>query len=298
MSLPLGYRVAEYRPVAAWWRWWPLAEREFLAIFRTRWGVGLFFVCLMPTVIRLVMLLIVFGVLNFGPPSLRTRIPTRGGELGAIDPHRVEFYVDPVLQVMPGMVCALLLTTLFVARAIASDRTTNALELYWTRGISPWSYLLAKWVGSLLLMGTFTVAAPLTLWLTGGFLAEDWTLLSSTAAPFASALAGLLVATAAWTAAGVLLSAACRSPNAAMVLWCMLLVGTKSVGVVLARLAQEPQLRSCLSVWDAGGVVARAIAGLPQREASVPGAFALLIGMIAVLFVLARRRLRLVEAVG
>lgn len=298
MSVPLGYRVADYRPVAAWWRWWPLAEREFLAMFAKRWGVGLFFVCLLPTLFRLVMLLIVFGVLNFGPPSLRNRMPTRGGDLGVVDPYRVEFYVDPVLQVMPGMVCALLLTTLFVARAVARDRTTNALELYWTRGISPWGYLLAKWVGSLLLMVTFTVVAPLALWLTACFLAEDWTLFTGTAGSFACALAGLLAASVLWTAIGVLLSAACTSPNAAMVLWCMLLVGTQSFGFVLARLVREPWLRSCLSVWDAGGVVARAIGGLPQREASVPGAFAMLLGMVAVLFLLARRRLRLVEAVG
>lgn len=298
MTHPLEYRTATWRPVPMWRRAWPLVWQEATVLFRSKWGVALFFFCLLPAFVRLAMLLILFGVVNFGPAVLRNRSVPRGrnNELATIDPARVEFYIDPVLQVMPGMVFVLLVSTLVVARAIARDRTTNGLELYWTRGISPWGYLLGKWLGCALIVGALTVLAPLALWLTACFLAEDWSLLLDTALPFARALLGLVVATLTWTALGVLVSASCATPTAAMVLWAMLLVGTSSIGVVAAAAARAEWLRSCLSVWDAGGVVARAIAGVAQRDASVLGACATLAGLLVLLFAVARRHLRVTEA--
>ena len=161
MTGVLGYRAASYEPVPAWRRWWPLARQQLRSLFGTRWGVGLFFLCVVPALVRLVLLLVFFGVLNFGPVEIRDQMPRPGADFARFDPFRVEFYVDDVLQVMPGMVFVLLLTTVGAARSIARDRTTNALELYWTRGIAPWTYLFAKWVGATLLVATLTVLAPL-----------------------------------------------------------------------------------------------------------------------------------------
>jgi hypothetical protein len=246
-------------------------------------------------------LLIMFGVVSFGPPALRNRLSSRAtGEMASLDPRRVEFYVDPVLQVMPGMVFVLLLSSLVVARAIARDRSTNALELYWTRGITPWSYLLAKWVGGHLLLSTLTVLAPLALWVTAVFLAEDWSLFADTWWPMLGALVALALITAVWTGLGILLSAAANSPNGAMVAWISLLVGSGALAVVLAVVLREPWLRSCLSVWEAGGVVVRSLAGLTQGRGgvSVPGAYAMLGALLVVTGWRARRRLRLGEAIG
>lgn len=268
-------------------------------MFRTKWGVGLFFVCLLPSLIRLAMLLIMFGVIQFGPLSLRNRMSGRASsEVAMLDPRTADFYVEPVLQVMPGMVFALLLTTLVVARAVAKDRATNALELYWTRGITPWTYVLAKWLGTLLMVSVVTVLAPLALWLTAVFLADDWTLASNSWWPVVKGLGGLLVATSTWTALGILVSVACATPSTAMVLWTMLLVGSSALAVALSTTLHEPQLRSTLSVWHAGGVVARAIAGIPQRQVSVGGALAVLAILFGMLLLRARSRLRLSEAVA
>ncbi|MBL8753471.1 MAG: hypothetical protein JNK15_09235 [Planctomycetes bacterium] len=293
MTSRLNYRRAEFRPVPPLLRAWPLARLEAVGLFRTRWGIALFFVCLLPGLIRLAMLLLVFGVIQFGPLSLRNRLATPAArEVAALDPFRVEFYVEPVLQVMPGMVFALLLTTLVAARTVAKDRATNALELYWTRGITPIGYLVAKWVGATLLVATITVAVPLALWVTAVLLADDWTLLTTSAWPMLRALAALGLFTGVWTAIAVLASLGCRQPNTAMVVFCMLVVGSAAIGFVASRVLRTPELHGSLSLWHAGGVVARAMAGLPQRGVSVGGSIALLGGLVAGLAWRARARLR------
>lgn len=276
-------------------RLWSLASFEFRALFSRRFGVVAFCVCLFPGLGRLVMLLILFGVVNFGPQGIRSRLQGRTS-IPSLDPERVDFYLEPVLSTMPGMVFLLLLTALVVARTIARDRLANALELYWTRGISPLGYVLAKWLGGFLLVGVLTIAVPVMLWLTAGFLAEDWTLLFDTAWPMARAVVGLVLVTALWTGICLALSAICSSPNAAMVAWAMLLVGSTAVGVVLANALDAPWLRSCLGLWDAGAVVVRAIAGAPQRGVSAAGAAATLAAVFVSLVLLARPRLRLSEA--
>jgi ABC-type transport system involved in multi-copper enzyme maturation permease subunit len=297
MTGDLQIRRASYEPVPTWRRWMPLARSEFTSLFRTRWGVGLYFVCRFPGIGRLVMLMIIFGVVNFGPPELRGRLRAPPG-LAYLDPNRVEFYVHPFLDVMPGMVFTLIVTSLVVARSIARDRTTNALELYWTRGISPRAYLLAKWWGCACLVGTLTVAVPFSLWATAVLLADDWSLLTSTALPMMQALLGMAAATAVWTALGILVSALCRSPNKAVVLWITMIVGTSAIGFVVAKAFGDWSLRSSLSVWHAGGVVARAVGGLWQPGDSIGGACLVLGSLLVVVAALAWRRLRLVEAVG
>jgi ABC-type transport system involved in multi-copper enzyme maturation permease subunit len=282
---------------AAWWRRiWPLANFEFRSLFRSRWGVALFGLCLVPGVARLVMLLMVFGVVNFGPPGLRMRLQNRA-EIPGLDPWRVDFYLDPVLSVMPGLVFVLLLTSLVVARTIARDRMANALELYWTRGISPLGYVTGKWLGGFLLVATVTMLVPLALWVTAVFLAEDWTLFTGSALSMLMALVGLLLATIVWTSICLAISAIASAPNTAMVAWCMLLVGSSALGVVMANALREPWLRSCLSIWDAGGVIVRAVAGVPQGDVSIQGAAATLSVTCVLLALFARTRLRLGEAV-
>lgn len=284
------------RATGARLRAWPLAEFEFRSLFRSSWGIVLFLFCLFPGLARLVMLLIIFGVLNFGPAGLRARLENRA-QFATLDPWRVDFYLEPVLSVMPGLVFVMLLSTLVVARTVARDRMANALELYWTRGISPLAYVFGKWLGGFLLVALITVAVPGALWITACFLAEDWALMAGSAVGMARAVLGLLLVTWIWTGMCLAISTLCNRPNTAMVAWCMLLVGSSAVGVVLANVLHEPWLRSCLSVWEAGGVVVRAIAGVAQREASVPGAVASLATTAILLAGAAWWRLRRTEAI-
>ncbi len=294
----LGYRTASFTPVPTWRRWWPLARQEFLSLFRTKWGVAVFAVCLIPSLARLVLMMILFGILDFGP-QLRERLSRgRSPQLAIWNPSRVDFYTEPVLSVMPGMVCVLLLTTLVVARAIARDRATNALELYWTRGISPRAYFWAKWLGCYLLVAAVTVLAPLLLWVTGVLLAEDWQLLHETLPGLPGMLGGLLLGTALLTTICLQVSAASRSANAATVLWCVLLIGSQAVGAVVGQVLQQPGLKATLSLWEAYATVVRVCATSVPRGVSPSVAFTT-IGVVAFLLLLVvRRRLRLAEAIG
>lgn len=297
MSLAHHYRPLECERVAGFRRIWPLARQEMTALFRTKWGVALYFVCLFPSLGRLVMLLIMFGVVEFGPQSLRGRLSDRlPPSLDHMNPERAAFYFEGALSTMPGMIFFLLLTSVVVSRCIARDRATNALELYWTRGISPWGYVFGKWLGGFLLTASMTVGMPLLLWITGCFLAEDWSLMTDTFVQFAIGLFGIALMTAIWTAIGTLISAVSPSANLAIVAWSMLLVGSSAAGFVISRALDEYSLRSSLSFWDAGRVVVSSLADLPQRDVSVPGALMMLGSLFVGLLLLAKRRMRVVEA--
>tara|TARA_R110002072_G_scaffold228234_1_gene385018 strand:+ start:2008 stop:2907 length:900 start_codon:yes stop_codon:yes gene_type:complete len=297
MSLAHHYRSLDCERVSGFQRIWPLARQEMMALFRTKWGVALYFICLFPSLGRLVMLLIMFGVVEFGPRALRDRMTDRmPPSMDHMNPERAAFYFEGALSTMPGMIFFLLLTSVVVSRCVARDRATNALELYWTRGISPWGYVFGKWLGGFLLTASMTVGMPLLLWLTGCFLADDWSVLTSTFAQFAIGLMGITLMTAIWTAIGTLISAVSSSANLAMVAWSMLLVGSTAAGFVISRALDEYYLRSCLSFWDAGGVVVRSIAGLPQRDVSVVGSIVMLATLFGCLLWFAKRRMRVVEA--
>ena len=74
-----------------------------------------------------------------------------------------------------------------------------------------------------------------------------------------------------------------------------MLVARPKIGFDFVAL-REPELSSALSFWDAGRVVVRDLASMPQRDVSVFGAYAMLATVSGALLLLARRRLRVVEA--
>ena len=295
MSQPLHYRPLRCERTTGYKCLWPLARQEALTVFRTKWGVALYLFCLMPGIVRLIMLLIMFGVIQFGPMPLRLGENIPAG-MRHLDPKDASFYLHSTLEVMPGMVFFMLLTTMIVARSVARDRATNALELYWTRGISPWGYLFAKWWGGYLITATMTVALPLLLWISACLLADDWTLFQQTFAQFFVGLGAIAAVTALWTLIGTFVSASAASANAAMVIWCVLLVGTRALGGILSGILKEPELQSCLSFWEAGGVIVRSIADLPQQRTWLGGAVATMLALFLTTLLLARRRMRVQEA--
>jgi len=138
----------------------------------------------------------------------------------------------------------------------------------------------------------------LVLWVAGSLLSDDWTFLHDTVGFMPGVVAGLLVFTASLTFLCILLSAIAGSPNLAMILWCLLLGGSWAVGEMVQSMSRTAGVGSRISLFDAAGALARALAGIPQRGVSIGGAAALLLGVAAVLAALARRRLRLQEAVG
>lgn len=301
MTMALHYRPLEHRPVSELKRLQELARQEAGVLFRSRWGVALFALCQLPLLVQLVRLMITFGVIEFGGGGLQNRLKDRlqgplPPQFAELDPGRVIFYLKPLVDVMPGMVFFLLMTSVVVARSVARDRATNALELYWTRGISPVGYVLAKWWGGCLLAGTITVLGPLLTWVTAVMLADDWQLMFDTAGPLALGLLAFAGVTMLMTGVGTLVSAIASTANQAVVLWSVLLVGSQALAAMLAAVLREPWIRSSASFWEAGGVLVRAAADMPQPDHSLPLAATTLLGVFGALLLLARRRLRVTEA--
>ncbi len=296
MTRGLGYRPLEGERSLHRCPWLPLVRHEWDSLLRTRWGVAVLLLCLLPAFGRLVWLTLLHGFLQLGD-AVRTRMQSQAaGEL-AWNPDQVNFYVEPVLSVMPGMAFFLLLTSVGAARSVARDRASNALELYWTRSITPVGYLCGKWLGASMVVGAITIVAPMLLWGLAVLMADDWSRLQETALPMLIATASLTLFTLVLVGAAVLLSALPRTPNAALVAWAGLLVGSKAVGVVFARALQWPALRT-LSVWDAASALVRAASGLPERGTSLFGAAMVLAMLLLVLGLFAARRLRLQDALA
>ncbi len=292
----LDYRPRAYQPIGRLQRLAPLVHNEFTALFRGRWGMLLFAACVFPTVIRLVMLLAWLGLLGFGGP-MRRASERANGDLRQFVPTNVEFYIEQVVAVEQGFFVLLLLTAFATARAVAKDRATNALELYWTRGISPLGYFFGKWAGAASLLGLVTVAGPMLLWLIGVLFAEDWSFLSETVGFMPAACLGLLLFTALLSLLCLFVSAASSSAMIATILWCMLLGGTEALAEVLTGL-DVFATRQSVSVFDAAATLARAVAGIAQRPQELDGAMGLMAFLLVALGLLARRRLRISEAIG
>jgi hypothetical protein len=298
----LGYRPFHYQPVARLLRLVPIFAAEFRTLFRTRWGVALWFFCLLPVLVSLVALLIRMRVLSFGadqmPQRFERRIEQAHQLVPRMDPFRLEFYVEPATAMGPALALTLLLTTLVTARAIAKDRAVNALELYWTRGIGPRGYFFAKWGGSLLLLGCNVVLAPFLLFVLGSLLHDDWEFLQKTGAFVPRALLGNAVFAVLLTLPCICLSAIAGSPNLASILWCLLVGGTSVIADRLGAMARDQGLVAAAGTWNAAETVARSIAGLPLRGLSLPLAIVHLAVLDLLLAGLAWRRLRLQEAIG
>jgi len=288
-----GYRDVRYVPTGTFARLWPIARHELAAMFRVRFGAILFLLCLAPSIGQLIFLLVRAGLWDVTPGG------RAGGAIalgGAFDPASSAFYLRPILTL--SFVSFLVLTTLVSVRAIAKDRAAGALEIYWTRGISPWAYFVGKWYGSFLLLASAFVAAPLVLWLTSVLVAPDWGQFEATIAMIPRVLLGFAGLCATMTLLAVSISALAPTPNFASIVWLVLIIGSQALGEVLSRMLRENWLVA-LNPWRAGARLVEWIADYePISDYSPWAALAGIGSTVLVLLILAARRLRVLEAVA
>ncbi|HLU39821.1 MAG TPA: hypothetical protein VK081_10565 [Planctomycetota bacterium] len=284
-----GYRDLAYRPTAPFRRIWPIARHELAAIFRIRFGTVIFIVCLAPTIGSLIFLLASAGIWET-EPRMRER-------MAGFDPSLPSFFLRPITSAL-GFLPFLVLTTLVSARAIAKDRAAGALEIYWTRAITPLGYFVGKVLGSFLLLATVFVVAPFVLWLTSVLIAPDWGQFEATIGFLPGMLLGLTVHAAAMAALAVGVSALASTPNMASIAWLFVVVGTGFVGQVLRRMLAEPWV-ALISPWSAAARVVDWFAGWTPVVSYPPAAAGVaLAAALAAVLGLAARRLRVLEAVA
>lgn len=298
----VGYRSLDYEVEPRHKRWWPVLVREFRTLFGNKWGVFLFIACLLPALASLTILLLQMGVLRIGNVDFefsvmmdRVQPLWRDSTFNA---RSVLFYVEPVYGW--GFLPFLVMSSWVSSRGIAKDKQTNALEIYWTRGIGPVEYFLAKWLGSAFLIGLLFVVAPLVLWILGVFMAEDWSFLQETIGFMPAALLSTALFTLVLTYMPTAISAMSKRPNLAVVLWLFLIVGSAAVGNIL-RLILRDDSWVFLSPWESMRRLVQWMCGVePSGFTSFsPGAaLASVLFYVGALTVFAVRRLRLREAVA
>jgi hypothetical protein len=288
-----GYRPLRYEPTAVVRRLWAVASQEYRTLFRRRLGVIAFVLCMTPSVANLGILLAYTGVWQLDLPAERL------AQFPRLNPETLDFYLVPVIGEIFSFVVFLVLTSLVSCRAIAKDREANALEIYWTRGIEPLGYFLAKWAGSFLLVGTAFVGAPLVIWLLGVVLAPDWGFLERTLPFMPRAALALVLFTAVLTYVAVAFSAVAGTANAASILWFALLVGSSVLGRMLAHFFQGEWWFKAIDPWDAMKRVVEWICDqVPLYDYAPSVALASIALLVAVLTALVLKRMRRAEAIG
>lgn len=234
-----GYSSIEYQCVSPLARLWPVIKLEFLQIFRTKKGLLIFIAC---TAFIVVKALLLWATLSPDSEAMAQGIEILERMSPSLSPLRPEFYINHATDW--GWLPFLLLTSLVGVRSIAGDRAVNALEIYWTRGITPWGYFFGKWMGSFLLLSAAFLVGPLLLWLYGVVAAADGTYFERTWEFMPQVLLALTLNCLAMSFLAVGFSAMSASPNVAMFLWLLMIGGSKTVGGLLSTLANHEMLRT------------------------------------------------------
>jgi hypothetical protein len=220
------------------------------------------------------------------------------GELsGFADPGKARFYVDPVIDW--SYVSFLVLTAIVSCRAISKDRMTNALEILWTRGVTPVGYFAGKWLGSFLLLAVPALGYPFVLWLLAVLMAPDWSFLHQTLAFLPGVLLGLCLFAACLSYLAVAISALTSSPNFASILWVFFIAGTMALGRALARIFRGDWFWESINPVDALRRVVQWLAGTPPTfPVPLDSAVAFAAGYLVGVTLLLARRLRLQAAIA
>jgi ABC-type transport system involved in multi-copper enzyme maturation permease subunit len=257
----VGYRGLQYEPTSGFGRIWPIASMEFHKLFRTKRGLGLFIAAYWYVLIKIGALYVFLGVaMDEDGRTVRRTFETMqrmsSGANALINPFVPAFYFDHALE--HGFLAFLILTSLVSVRAIAGDRATNALEIYWTRSISTVGYFLGKWLGSFLLLTAVFVGGPLFCWIFSLLIAPDWDYVGHTIAYVPGVLAVLLLQCLVLSFLAVGFSAVARSPNLATFLWVGVLLGSAAAAKLMEELARHFWADwdavlgyDAVSVWDA-----------------------------------------------
>lgn len=290
--LDRAYRPLSYAPTAMATRLWAIAAAEGRLLFRTKWGFFAVLLCALPSIASLILLLIRFGFWEIGTPNLRTET----GD-ARTNPFSIRFYLDPIVR--ESYLPFLLLTTLVSCRSVARDRAAGGLELLWTRAISPWGYFVAKWCGSVLLLGTLFLVVPLALWSCAVLMAEDWTLFERTLPKMPAFAFAMAVLVLSLTFLATAFSAIAATPGFASILWLGLVVGSDRIAWVLSRLATDATWLRALHPWEAAHRIAAWICGVPRlQEYPVGIAVASLGTLVGVAFLVLLKKLRTEEALA
>ncbi|MBI5849968.1 MAG: hypothetical protein HZB39_02850 [Planctomycetes bacterium] len=287
-----GYRRLTFQPTSTWRRVLAVASSDLRAPFRTRLTTILFLVCQLPTYGSLVLLFVWSGFWQLGSGR-----PPRLGIAGRGDPASAQFYLASLTS-PEAFLATTTLVAFTVSRVVARDRANHALEIVWTRGLTPIAWFGGKVLGAVFVLGIGSILAPLLLWLLAFTSSGDPEFLATTLPVVPLVILGAIVQTLVVAFLATAVSACVATPNAASILWVVLVAGGSALARVTSRMTDWIELRA-ISPWDAITRTTQAIAGAtPRFEIPVAAAIVAVVALVVAAAFAVLRRIRLAETVG
>lgn len=287
-----GYRTLNVPLQPTWRRLQALAVTSFKAPFARRMGLLAYLFTFLPGLGNLIFLLLTSGLITFGDSAGSGPSPAAQS---IYDPTQARTYLRLVTDQFVQFAFAL--TAWITCRAIARDRVAGALELLWTRGITPVGYFVAHWLGSFTLLALPTLGCQLLIYIVAYSTSADEEFLSNSFEPFLRAFAGSAVLLAVLTFLPLCISAIVSRAQLASILWIggLLLLG--AVSVIAGSIFRDVPGVGLIAPWRAMVELASQIAGTTEDDLLVESSLSL--GFWVVLLgSLAMRRLRPTEALA
>ncbi len=282
----------EERPGRPSWLVLPLVEAG--AWIRNRKLLVLWFACVIPFLVLLVRLFMALSLVALDGSAPR---PGRMPHVFLGNPRSMEFYSGPLLEFSLLPVLVFLAAT--AVRTISLDRKTGALELYFTRPLSPFRYILGRWCGAAIAVASVTAVPALLVWLAGALAAPDWSFLEETLwIPGRILLQGgfFALVMGIWVAA---ISSVTSSPRTSQILWAGFLAVMHLVFSGGLRRFLRESWPVQLSPWGILQRVGEAILGVkPEVPLSLPLCVALSVLLSVLAYLVLRRNLKPLEVVG
>jgi len=230
-----GFRIYEGGRTSVTSRVLHLAWLEVARFFRSKKFLLFYIFCILPALMQFVLVFLEFVVFEGSGQILGME---GMGRMGHRRPFQTgisnfSFYFGPMLETGPMLVW--LFSAVVGAGSLARDRAENALEIYFTRGIRPVHYFLAKWGAVTFLILCQLLFPFLVIWLSAIFLAPDWTLFEKTVSYLPRMMYGQLFIAgtlALWTTS---LSSSTASPRFAAMRWLGIFFTFRVIGQIFYK---------------------------------------------------------------
>jgi len=274
---------------------WATELRRFL---KSRRFLAFYVFCIFPAVIALVVVYIRFGVFE-GQGSIGGMGVQRGARFNQLFGNSMDtvgFYLRPMIQDYRSI--TILFSAVVGSAIISRDRQEGALELYFTRGIRPVHYFLAKWSVALTLILGQTLFPYLLVWVAAVFLAPDWAYFETTVGFIPHLIAAQLVFGLSLSLFAAAQSATTTSPRFAVMRW----VGALFLLIIIANilyLQLRKEIWLMVSPWHVLQRIAEGIGGAtPEHNLPLTGTVLIWAGLCLASIAAVRRYLQPVEVVG
>ncbi len=274
--------------------WTVLPQEEWASWLRNRKLLILWFVCIVPHLVLLVRTFMALALVGLDGGPARGRGPSPAF-LG--DPESMAFYAKTLLE--DSLLPVLVFLAATAIRTVSLDRKSGALELYFTRPLSPWRYILGRWTGAAMAAASVTALPVLLVWLTGALAAPDWGFLKETLwIPGRILLQGAFFASVLGICAAAL-SSMSSSVRTGQILWVGFLAVMHLVFSGGLRRFLHEEWPAQFSPWAILQRVGEAILGVdPEVPLSLSWCAALSLLLVVLSLLVLRRNLKPLEVVG